>query len=222
MVAQAAPALCTSFSRRSSRATVHSKTRRPKPLRLRPDEAEREGRPGEGYEELKTDLDGVLKFSVQHRDIIRLWSTSTGDFMGKLLQKEVAGGIVHNTGPVGAEAEGKPVRTVSPARGPPSSRCSGRSRRGPGSSASPRSYQRLLRDRLPGEVGHRGEDPGHRTWPGRRAGRPGGQALRVVPADDPGGLGADPLLPLRRLLRGQQLGAHHRPWEREVLRKKKG
>jgi spermidine/putrescine-binding protein len=76
-----------------------------------------EGRPGKGYEELKSNLDGVLKFSAEHRDIIRLWWTSTGDFMGKMLQKEIVGGIVHNTGPVGAEAEGKPVRTVSPPEG---------------------------------------------------------------------------------------------------------
>lgn len=76
-----------------------------------------EGRPGQGYEELRRDVEGVLRFAVQHRDIVRVWWTSTGDFMNKLLQKEVAGGIVHSAGPVAAEADGKPVRTVSPPEG---------------------------------------------------------------------------------------------------------
>lgn len=76
-----------------------------------------EGRPGQGYEELRKDVDGVLRFAAQHRDIVRVWWTSTGDFMGKLLQREVVGGVVHNTGPVAAEAEGKPVSTVSPPEG---------------------------------------------------------------------------------------------------------
>jgi spermidine/putrescine-binding protein len=79
--------------------------------------AGKEGRPGKGYEELKNDLDGVLKFCAEHRDLVRLWWTSTGDFMGKLLQKEIVGGSVHNTGPLAAEAEGKPVKTVSPEEG---------------------------------------------------------------------------------------------------------
>lgn len=79
--------------------------------------AGKEGRPGKGYEELKKDLDGVLKFAAEHRDIVRVWWTSTGDFMGKLLQKEVVGGVVHSTGPMAAESEGKPVRTVSPEEG---------------------------------------------------------------------------------------------------------
>jgi len=79
--------------------------------------AGKEGRPGKGYEELKKDLDGVLKFCADSRDIVRVWWTSTGDFMGKLLQKEIVGGVVHNTGPMAAEAEGKPVRTVIPAEG---------------------------------------------------------------------------------------------------------
>jgi spermidine/putrescine-binding protein len=79
--------------------------------------AGKEGRPGKGYDELKKDLDGVLKFTADNRDMVRVWWTSTGDFMAKLLQKEIVGGVVHNTGPVAAEAEGKPVRTVIPAEG---------------------------------------------------------------------------------------------------------
>lgn len=79
--------------------------------------AGKEGRPGRGYEELKKDLDGVLRFAAETREMVRVWWTSTGDFMGKLMQKEIVGGIVHNTGPVAAEAEGKPVRTVSPEEG---------------------------------------------------------------------------------------------------------
>lgn len=76
-----------------------------------------EGRPGRGYDELKKDLGAVLRFAVQHRDIVRVWWTSTGDFMAKLLQREVAGGVAHNTGPLVAESEGKPVVTVSPPEG---------------------------------------------------------------------------------------------------------
>lgn len=79
--------------------------------------AGKEGRVGKGYEELKQDLDGVLKFAADNRDMVRVWWTSTGDFMAKLLQKEIVGGVVHNTGPVAAEAEGKPVRTVLPSEG---------------------------------------------------------------------------------------------------------
>jgi spermidine/putrescine-binding protein len=79
--------------------------------------AGKEGRPGKGYEELKRDLDGVLRFCAENREMVRVWWTSTGDFMGKMLQKEVVGGVVHNTGPVAAEGEGKPVRTVSPDEG---------------------------------------------------------------------------------------------------------
>jgi spermidine/putrescine-binding protein len=75
------------------------------------------GRPGKGYDELKNDLDGVLKFCADNREIVRLWSTSTGDFMGKLTQKEVVGGVVAHNGPMPAEADGKPVRTVSPEEG---------------------------------------------------------------------------------------------------------
>jgi putative spermidine/putrescine transport system substrate-binding protein len=75
------------------------------------------GRPGQGYEELKRDLDGVLKYSADNRDLVRLWWTSTGDFMGKLLQKELVGGVVAHSGPVPVEAEGKPVRTISPEEG---------------------------------------------------------------------------------------------------------
>ena len=38
-----------------------------------------EGRPGKGVEELRKDLGAVLRFSAQHRDIVRVWWTSTGD-----------------------------------------------------------------------------------------------------------------------------------------------
>ena len=75
------------------------------------------GRPGTGVAELKKSVDDVLKFSKEHRDIVRLWWTSTGDFMGKLLQKEISGGVIHSTGPFGAESEGKPVKSVVPPEG---------------------------------------------------------------------------------------------------------
>jgi len=79
--------------------------------------AGKEGRPGKGYEELKKDLDAVLKFCADNRDIVRLWWTSTGDFMGKLLQKEIVGGVSHSTGPFAAEDEGKPLKSVVPQEG---------------------------------------------------------------------------------------------------------
>ena len=120
--------------------------------------AGKEGRPGQGYEELKKDLDAVLRFAVEQRDIVRVWWTSTGDFMAKLLQKEVAGGIVHNTGPVGAEAEGKPVRTIGPRKGRRSSRCSVDSEGHRGEAPGRGVHQRILRHRLPGQVGHRRRD----------------------------------------------------------------
>jgi putative spermidine/putrescine transport system substrate-binding protein len=76
-----------------------------------------EGRPGQGREELAKDLDGVLKFCKDHRDIVRVWWTSTGDFIGKLLQKEVHGGVVHSSGAFPAEDGGKPVKSVVPDEG---------------------------------------------------------------------------------------------------------
>ena len=76
-----------------------------------------EGRPGKGYEELKTNLDGVLKFAAEHRDIVRVWWTNPGDFLNKLLQREIVGGVVHIHGPLAAEAGGKPVKVVSPDEG---------------------------------------------------------------------------------------------------------
>jgi spermidine/putrescine-binding protein len=76
-----------------------------------------EGRPGRGYEELQRDLDGVLKFSIAHREIVRLWWTSGGDFMNKLLSREVVGGVAHGAATLVAQAEGKPVRTVLPLEG---------------------------------------------------------------------------------------------------------
>ncbi len=76
-----------------------------------------EGRPGKGTEELKKSLDDVLRYAKENREINRLWWNSTGDFMGKLLQKEISGGVVHGTGPFGAEVEGKPVKSIIPSEG---------------------------------------------------------------------------------------------------------
>ncbi|MBI1384858.1 MAG: extracellular solute-binding protein [Rhizobiales bacterium] len=75
------------------------------------------GNPGGGAAELAKSVDDVLAFAKENREIIRLWWTSTGDFMGKLLAKEIAGGVVHSTGPFGAEDEGKPVKSVLPSEG---------------------------------------------------------------------------------------------------------
>jgi putative spermidine/putrescine transport system substrate-binding protein len=76
-----------------------------------------EGRPGKGYEQLQRDLDGVLKFAAEHRDFVKVWWTNPGDFLNKLLQREIVGGVVHLHGPLAAEAEGKPVKIVSPDEG---------------------------------------------------------------------------------------------------------
>jgi spermidine/putrescine-binding protein len=48
-----------------------------------------EGNPGGGRDALAKDLDGVLQFCKDKRDICRVWWTSTGDFMGKLLKSVV-------------------------------------------------------------------------------------------------------------------------------------
>lgn len=76
-----------------------------------------EGRPGKGAEELKKSLDEVLKYVKENRELNRLWWSSTGDFMGKLLQKEISGGVVHGNGPFTAEADGKPVKSIIPSEG---------------------------------------------------------------------------------------------------------
>lgn len=70
-----------------------------------------------GYDELKNDLDAVLQYAADHKDIVRLWWQSSGDFMEKMFQKEVLGGIGHGTGPFQADAEGKPVTVVVPEEG---------------------------------------------------------------------------------------------------------
>jgi len=70
-----------------------------------------------GYDELKKDLEGVLQYAADHKDMVRLWWKSTGDFMGKLFQKEIVGGIAHGTGPFKAEVEGKPIKVIIPSEG---------------------------------------------------------------------------------------------------------
>lgn len=76
-----------------------------------------EGRPGEGRAELEKDFDGVLKFCAEHRDVVRVWWTSSGDFVGKLLQKEISGGVCHSSAAFPAEDDGKPVKSVIPDEG---------------------------------------------------------------------------------------------------------
>ena len=76
-----------------------------------------EGRPGKGREELIKDLDGVLKYAKDNRDLVRVWWQSTGDFMSKLFAKEISGGVVHSSGPFPAEDGGQPVRSIVPSEG---------------------------------------------------------------------------------------------------------
>ncbi len=76
-----------------------------------------EGRPGKGAEELKNNLQGVLDFAAKNRDIVRVFWGATGDFMAKLLQKEVTGGVGHSSDLFRAEGEGKPIRTTIPSEG---------------------------------------------------------------------------------------------------------
>ena len=73
--------------------------------------------PGKGREELEKSLDDVLNYCKEHRDIVRVWWKSTGDFMGKIFQKEVHGGVVHSSGAFVAEAAGKPIKSVVPTEG---------------------------------------------------------------------------------------------------------
>lgn len=76
-----------------------------------------EGRPGQGRAELQKDLDGVLQFAAEHRDINRVFWGATGDFLAKIFQKEVEGGVGHGSDLFRAEGEGKPLKTVLPSEG---------------------------------------------------------------------------------------------------------
>lgn len=76
-----------------------------------------EGRPGEGRAELEKSLDDVLAFCREHRDLVRVWWSSSGDFIAKLLQKEVAVGICHSAIAFNAEADGNPIKSIIPSEG---------------------------------------------------------------------------------------------------------
>ena len=76
-----------------------------------------EGRPGKGLEELEKSLDDVLNYCKENRDIIRVFWKSTGDFIAKVLQKELLGGVVHGSGAFTAEDAGKPIKSVVPTEG---------------------------------------------------------------------------------------------------------
>lgn len=76
-----------------------------------------EGRPGEGRAELEKSLDDVLAFCKENRDLVRVWWSSSGDFIAKLLQKEVSVGICHSAIAFRAEAEGKPIKSIIPSEG---------------------------------------------------------------------------------------------------------
>ena len=76
-----------------------------------------EGRPGKGREELEKSVDDVLNFCKENRDIVRVWWKSTGDAIGKLLQKEVHGLVVHGSGAFVAADGGKPITVTTPSEG---------------------------------------------------------------------------------------------------------
>ena len=76
-----------------------------------------EGKPGEGRAELEKSLDDVLAFSKENRDLVRVWWSSSGDFIAKTLQQEVAGGICHSAIAFGAEDKGEPIVSVIPSEG---------------------------------------------------------------------------------------------------------
>ncbi len=76
-----------------------------------------EGNPGGGRAELENNLDDVLRYAKDHRDLVRVWWSSAGDFIAKLLQKEVMGGVVHSAPAFIAEDAGEPVKAVVPTEG---------------------------------------------------------------------------------------------------------
>lgn len=73
-----------------------------------------DGKPGTAKQEIENNLDGVIKFAVDHRDQVGYWWPTTADAVNALLQKNVAAGAIHGNGMIAPTRDGKPVSFVVP------------------------------------------------------------------------------------------------------------
>jgi spermidine/putrescine-binding protein len=76
--------------------------------------AEQEGDPAAGAQMLRDDLDGVLAFAVEHRDLVTYFWPSTTDGVNALVQGNVAAGNIHGNGLLAPIRDGRPVAGVVP------------------------------------------------------------------------------------------------------------
>jgi spermidine/putrescine-binding protein len=77
-------------------------------------QAEQQGAPGAGADLLRDDLDGVLAYAVEHRDLVTYWWPSTTDGVNALVQGNVAAGNLHGNGLLAPIRAGEPVAGIIP------------------------------------------------------------------------------------------------------------
>lgn len=77
-------------------------------------QAEQLGRPGGAAELLREDLESVLAFAVEHRDLATYYWPSTTDGVNALVQGNVAAGNIHGNGLLAPARDGSPVTGVVP------------------------------------------------------------------------------------------------------------
>jgi spermidine/putrescine-binding protein len=76
--------------------------------------ADAAGDPGGGERLLRTDLDGVLQFAVDNRDLVTYFWPSTTDGVNALVQGNVAAGNIHGNGLLAPMRDGEPIAGVVP------------------------------------------------------------------------------------------------------------
>jgi putative spermidine/putrescine transport system substrate-binding protein len=76
--------------------------------------AGQEGAAGEAARLLREDLEGVLAYAVEHRDLVTYFWPSTTDGVNALVQGNVAAGNIHGNGLLAPMREGQPVAGVIP------------------------------------------------------------------------------------------------------------
>ena len=76
--------------------------------------AEQDGAVGQAATMLREDLDGVLDFAVEHRDIATYFWPSTTDGVNALVGGDVAAGNIHGNGLLAPIRDGEPVVGVIP------------------------------------------------------------------------------------------------------------
>ncbi|MBA2529677.1 MAG: extracellular solute-binding protein [Euzebyales bacterium] len=76
--------------------------------------AERENAVGQAAQMMRDDLDGVLAFAVEHRDVATYFWPSTTDGVNALVRGEVAAGNIHGNGLLAPIRDGEPVAGVIP------------------------------------------------------------------------------------------------------------